>query len=213
MSITVTHGQSISGGGVTIQPQPIQRTGSGSIGIEETLSVAEAGSLTTRTDADTGEITMGSGSHTIETGDTVDVYWDGGVQYGATVGTVSGTAVPIDTGSGDDLPVADTDVTLMKQLEANVSIDGDEAKLLAIILETNTKSLRTAGHVQFQDASNAEIAELDLVTNVPKVWDIEGGDNNPFTGTPITQAKISQGNTTADEGYTLKIVGVQDASP
>lgn len=213
LGVTVSYGISVSGAGVGAIQRSVNRTGSGPIGLDDTLYAAEAGSLTTRTDADTGEITMSSAEHTITTGATVDIYWDGGVQYGATVGTVSGTAVPIDTGSGDDLPDADTDVTVVVQSSANITIDGDETKFLSIELRTNDTSLRTAGHVQFVDSSGAEIAEIDLVTNVPQVWDIEGGSANPFTGNIITAAKLSQGGTDSAETYGIKIIGVQDATP
>lgn len=208
---TITYGSSVSGGGVAIQTQPITRTGSVAIGLEETLVAAQGGSLTTRTDGNTGTITMSSGSHTITTGAVIDIYWDGGVQYGVTVGTVSTTSVPIDSGVGDDLPIADTAVTVVVVAAANVYIDGDNAKILAISLETADKSLRTAGHVQLVDSSDAEIAEIDLVTNIPQVWDIEGNSANPFTGNPITKVNLSQAS--ASVGATIKIVGVADGTP
>lgn len=209
---TVTHAQSISGGGVTIQPLPIARTNSGAIGLEDTLNAAKTGTLTTRSDANTGTLTMTAG-HGITDAQVVDIYWTGGVQYGVVVGTVSTNSVPIDSGIGDDLPAADTAVTVVVQKSINLAIDGDEVDIVAVILETVDKTLRTAGHIQFRDSSNAEIAEVDLVANVPQVWDIAGGSANPFTGNPITNMKVSQGNSTSTETYTLKIVGVQDASP
>jgi len=213
MSIELRHKTTISGGSVSINSPAISRSGSGGIGLEETLPFAQAGVLTTRTDADTGTITMGSGSHTISNGNVVDVYWAAGVHYGATVGTVSTTTVPIDSGTGDDLPSADTAVVVVPQFSANVAIDGDNVALIVMILETTTKSLRDAGHVQLRDVSNAEIAEVDLVANVPKVYDITGGDSNPFTGNPITNIKASTAGTSATETYQFKIVGVVDASP
>lgn len=209
---SVTHAQSISGGGVTIQTQPTIRTNSGAIGLEDTLSAAKSGTLTTRTDNNTGTLTMSSG-HGILTGDVIDIYWSGGVQYGVTVGTVSTNSVPIDGGIGDNLPIATTAITAVVQKSINLAIDGDETDILAIALETVDKSLRTAAHIQFRDAANDQIAEIDLVTNVPQVWDIAGGSANPFAGDPITNLKASQANTTSTETYTLKIVGVQDASP
>lgn len=209
---SVTHAQSISGGGVSIQTQPVIRTNSGPIGLEDTLSAAKVGTLTTRTDANTGELTMSPG-HGITDGQIIDIYWAGGVQYGVTVGTVAANAVPIDSGIGDDLPADETAITAVVQKAINLAIDGDEVDILAIVLETVDKSLRTAGHVQFRDSANDEIAQIDLVTNVPQVWDIAGGAANPFTGDPITNLKASQGNSTSTETYTLKIVGVQDASP
>lgn len=212
VGITITNAVSIAGGGLSIQ-RAVTRTGSGSIALEETLTVAQSGTLTTRTDADTGEITMSDGGHTIATSDVVDVYWDGGVQYGITVGTVSGTAVPIDSGSGDDLPSTSTAVTIVVQSTATISIDGDNTGILGIVLETNDQTLTTAGHIQFLDSGSSEIAEIDLVANVPQIWDITGGSANPFTGNPIVSAKVSQAGTSSTETYKLKIIGVQDATP
>ncbi len=209
---TITHSQAIVGVGVTIQTLPVTRTNSGAIALEDTLNTAKAGTLTTRTDNNTGTITLGSG-HGITTGQIVDVFWSGGVQRTVTVGTVSGTSVPIDGGIGDNLPTATTAVTVCVQKAINLAIDGDNADMVAIVLETVDKSLRTAANVQFLDAASDVIAEIDLVANVPQVWDIEGGSANPFTGDPITNLKASQANSTSTETYTLKIVGVQDASP
>jgi hypothetical protein len=121
--------------------------------------------------------------------------------------------VPIDGGIGDNLPLANDAVTVCVQKAINLAIDGDNADMVAIVLETVDKSLRTAANVQFLDAASDVIAEIDLVANVPQVWDIEGGSANPFTGDPVTNLKASQGNSTSTETYTLKIVGVQDASP
>lgn len=209
---TVTHGQSISGGGITIQPLPVTRTNSGVIALEDTLDAAKSGQLTTRTDDNTGTLTMSSG-HGITTGQIIDIYWSGGVQRTVTVGTVSVNEVPIDGGIGDNLPADETAITAVVQKSINLAIDGDNADIIAVILETVDKTLRTAGNVQFLDAASDVIAEIDLVTNVPQVWDIEGGSANPFTGDPITNLKASQANTTSTETYTLKIIGVQDASP
>ncbi len=209
---TITHAQSISGGGVTIQPLAVTRTNSGMIALEDTLNVAKTGTLSTRTDNNTGTLTMDSG-HGITNGQIVDIYWSGGVQRTVTVGTVSTNSVPFDLGIGDNLPIATTAVTVCVQKAINLAIDGDNADIVAVILETVDKSLRTAANVQFLDAAADVIAEIDLVANVPQVWDIEGGSANPFTGDPITNLKATQGNSTSTETYTLKIVGVQDASP
>lgn len=209
---TVTHAQSISGGGITIQTMPVTRTNSGTIALEDTLNAAKSGTLTTRTDNNTGTLTMTAG-HGLTTGQIVDIYWDGGVQRTVTVGTVATNSVPFDLGIGDNLPTANTAVTVCVQKAINLAIDGDNAKILAVVLETVDKTLRTAANVQFLDSAADVIAEIDLVANVPQVWDIEGGSANPFTGDPITNLKASQANSTSTETYTLKIVGVQDASP
>jgi len=209
---TVTHAQSVSGGGVTIQPLAITRTNSGAIGLEDTLSAAKTGALTTRTSDTVGTLTMAA-SHGITTGQIIDIYWSGGVQYSVTVGTVATNEVPISLGDGDVLPADETAITAVVQKSINLAIDGDETDIIAIIVETVDKTIRTAAHIQFRDAAADEIAEIDFVTNVPQVWDIAGGSANPFTGDPITNLKVSQANVTTTETYTLKIVGVQDASP
>lgn len=209
---TVTHGQSISGGGITIQPLPITRTNSGVIALEDTLDAAKSGQLTTRTDDNTGTLTMSSG-HGLTDGQIIDIYWSGGVQRSVTVGTVVTNSVPIDGGIGDNLPTNMTNITAVVQKSINLAIDGDNTDFISVCLETVDKTIRTAGNVQFRDSANDVIAEIDLVTNVPQVWDIEGGSANPFTGDPITNLKASQANTTSTETYTLKIIGVQDASP
>jgi hypothetical protein len=209
---TITHAQSISGGGVTIQTMPVTRTNSGSIALEDTLNAAKSGTLSTRTDDNTGTLTM-AGGHGLTDGQIIDVYWSGGVQRNVVVGTVATNSVPIDSGVGDNLPTATTAITAVVQKSINLAIDGDETDILAVVLETVDKTIRTAANVQFRDAAADIIAEIDLVANVPQVWDIAGGSANPFAGDPITNLKATQANVTTTETYTLKIVGVQDASP
>lgn len=77
-----------------------------------TISMRGAAStLTTRTNASSGTITAPSG-HGVTTGATIDVYWNqfdspyyiAKIRYGMTVGTVSGTSIPVSGGDGDDLP-------------------------------------------------------------------------------------------------------------
>lgn len=77
--------------------------------------------LTTRTSDSAGVITAPAG-HGITTGATIDVYWmktinSGGydypvahIRYGMTVGTVSGTSIPVSGGLGDVLPTAASEI-------------------------------------------------------------------------------------------------------
>jgi hypothetical protein len=211
MSVNVTYSLSVAGSGASIQSQVV-RTGNASIGLVDTLDAAKTGQLTTRTDNTTGTLTMAA-SHGITTAAVIDLYWTGGVRYGVVVGTVSVNSVPISGGAGDNLPSNLTNITAQVQQTANIYIDGDNTELIAIELRTNDRSLRTAGHIGFFDAANDLIAELDLVTNVPQVYDIAAGVSNPFTGDPITYAKISQGGTSTTETYQLQIIGVYDATP
>lgn len=66
------------------------------------------GSLTTRTDADTGVITVTDDDHAITNSNTVFVWWSGGVVRSMTVSSVATNAITVDGGTGDDLPAADT---------------------------------------------------------------------------------------------------------
>jgi hypothetical protein len=211
MSVNVTYGLSVSGSGASIQSS-IVRSGSAPIGLSETLAVAKTGTLSTRTDNTVGTLTMTTG-HGITTAAVIDLYWDGGVRYGVVVGTVSTNSVPISLGAGDNLPIATTAITAVLQSTANIFLDGDNTEFLAIELRTTNRALRTAGHIAFYDAANDLIAELDLVANIPQVYDLAGGSANPFTGDPITYAKISQGGSVATEIYQLMIIGVYDATP
>jgi hypothetical protein len=192
----------------------IVRSASASVGLVESLPAAKTGTLSTRTDNTDGELTMSAG-HGITTAAVINLHWTvagaPGVRYGVVVGTVATNAVPISGGSGDNLPIATTAITATLPTTANVLIDGDNTKLIAVELKTTDTSLRTAGHVAFRDASNDLIAELDLVTNVPRVYDIEGGDANPFTGDVITYIQASNANSTV--AANLQIQSVYDASP
>lgn len=183
----------------------------GEVTASPSLVVAQSGTLTTRTDADTGTITMASGAHTIATGNTVDVYWSGGVQYGVTVGTVSGTAVPIDTGSGDDLPAQDTAVTVVPQQAVTCNIDGDNASIVAIELVPSSATDTTAAHLDMQDSGGSTILELDLVAGVPRIYDLAAGDTNALTGNPIVSIKASQAGT--DAARVVKIAAAYDSTP
>lgn len=205
-----TYQVSVSAAGLSVEGQ-IVRSGDGVIGHEIALPAADAGTLSTRTDDDTGTLTMSSGSHGITTGAVIDLYWSGGVRYGITVGTVSGTSVPIgadDSGAGDVLPAQDTAITADVQVSVNTLIDGDNVSLLAMELQTTGTSGK--GHVDMLDSGPATIEEIDLVGNVPRVFDITGGDTNVFTGNVIESMKVSNGDTTA---ATLIICGVQDSTP
>ena len=87
-------------------------------GVSKNLPAAKTGDLTTRTDNDTGTLTMDPG-HGISTGNKLDVYWvdpttgEEKSRVNMTVGTVSGNTVPIDLGNGDNLPLVNTEIRAM----------------------------------------------------------------------------------------------------
>lgn len=200
---------SLDAGGVSIN-KGVTRTGDGAIGLEVSLPAGKPGQLTTRTDNETGTLTMESG-HGITTGAIIDLYWDGGSRHGILVGTVSSNSVPIgadDAGTGDNLPTNLTNIVACVQVVITETIDGDALVCLAVCLESTSNSGK--GYVEMLDDGPASIAALDLVANVPKPYDIEGGADNPFTGNVIVSMVASNGHTT---DATLKINGFKDTTP
>lgn len=207
---TLNYSVTVSGlGGNIAQSLPRSANAGGIREIE--LPVGKAGTLTTRDDNNTGTITMSDVGHGITTGAKVDVYWNGGVQYNVTVGTVVGSSVPIDLGVGDNLPTASTAVVVSVRNQVNLDIDGDNLVLLAIKQKFNSNTIESESHIDFQDSGSAQVAEVDLEANGPQVWDIAGGSANPFTGNPITKAFASNGSTT--EVATLQLLWLQDSTP
>lgn len=174
------------------------------------VPVGYAGTLTTRTDNNTGTVTL-AGGHAITTGMNVDIYWDGGVQYNVTVGTVSTNSMPFDLGVGTNLPSTSTAVVVSPRTRINLDIDGDALCVLAIRQKYATETETADSHVDFQDSGSSVIAAVTLEANVPQVYDIEGGASNPFTGNPITKAYVSNGST--DNAAILQLLWLQDATP
>ncbi len=184
----------VSGLGQAIN-QTLNYTDDGGTPREVDVPPGYAGTLTTRTDDNTGTVTLAAG-HGIVTGDEVDIYWDGGVQYAVTVGTVATNSMPFDAGIGDNLPTASppTAVVVCKRVEVNADIDGDSLSFLACKQHYDQANETANSHVDFQSAAPAEIEELDLAANVPRTFNIRAGDPNGFTGDPITKLYVSNGS-------------------
>lgn len=183
----------------------VVRTGDHPNVYDITLPAAKAGTLSTRTDNDTGVVTVASG-HGVTTSNLVDVYWitgSTGRRYGMTVTGTTGTTISIDGGSGDNLPTALDAVTIAPQVVINTTIDGDNINILGLMAFVPDSTATSKAHVTFKDSGAAAIANLDLTANVPRVYDIDGGDTNVFTGNPIVTAHATNGNSTYDATLTI----------
>lgn len=199
----------LAGGGDTIS-RAVTRTVEGANSRKVTLPAAKTGNLTTRTDDNTGTLTMDA-DHGIQTGDIIDIYWDGGVQYNVVVGTVSVNSVPFDSGVGDNLPADESEITASVQVEVETAIDGDALDSISVDFYQAGNGTGK-GHVDFQESDSTSIAPLDLdAAGAPLIWDITGGADNPFTGDPIAKAMASNGDSTA--AATLKIIWGGDSTP
>ena len=180
----------------------------GIVAVEKELpavAAAKTGSLTTRTDDNTGVATLSTG-HGILTNDVVDVYWSGGIRFGM-VATVSGNAVSLEGGAGDNLPAQDAAVTVVKQTPVEVNFDGDTLEIIGIFYR-NTADTGAKAHLDLQDVGNASIEEVDLVHEkanggCSKIWNIEGGDTNVFSGNRITHGAASHDSGSAGTLFIL----------
>jgi hypothetical protein len=202
------YGIAISAGGVSIS-KSIVRTADATIGYEVTLPAAKAVTSWVKTDANTAACDLPSG-HGYSNGN-FDVYWSGGQRL-AVPGTISTNALSLDGGTGTDFPASATSgVVVCRHVSINTTIDGDNVKVIGVSLEYADPASTSIGHILCEDASDNDIANIDLDANLPLVYDIEGGVTNPFTGAIITETLATHNNTSASA--TLKIVGVQDSTP
>ncbi len=122
------------------------------VSFEKSVPLAKQGTLTLRTDNNTGTITMASGSHGITTGARVAIFWldatTGAVtcQRRVTVGTVSGTSLPIDLGTGSNLPPLSTVVQVAVTQEVDITVTA--ADIVAFLLHKFKLQARWAEHGQ-----------------------------------------------------------------
>lgn len=102
-------------------------TGGESAKVTLTLEAGVSGSLTTRTDANTGVITVAA--HSLTTADFCSVFWTdtSGVEKcheNMDITAVTSTTISVDLGQGDDLPTALTAVIVSKVASRVVAWDG-----------------------------------------------------------------------------------------
>ena len=157
----------------------------------ESVPIAKSGTLTTRTDDNTGTLTMASG-HGITTGQRLDIYWSTGRRYTVLVGTVSGNSVPFDLGGGDNLPAVDTTITAMVPIEEPCVVTGNNVtSIFAGCAVTST--------IVFVDGSYNILHAITLTTTTTPsyVWTSNDGGTNPLAGDSPTKILISHGDLTA----------------
>lgn len=203
---------SFASGGVSIG-KTVTRTGDHPNSYEVELPAGKAVTAWVKTDANTAACDLPSG-HGYSNGN-FDVYWTASsvdyVRYGVP-GTISTNALSLDGGTGDDFPAsATTGIVVTRQVNINTAIDGDAIEAICICLELSDQTATTRGHVDFQDSGPATILAQTLTANVPKIWDIEGGATNVFTGNPIVDCYATNGSSAA--AATLKIVSLEDSTP
>src|SRR3990167_2367581 len=142
---------------------------------EVTLPVGKAGSLTTRTDDDTG--TFACTAHGLAVNDYADVYWStaGNVRYGMLVTAVGDAdTVTLDGGAGDVLPAEAAAVVITEQVGIDTSIDADRISMIGVYAQSATSPSTAVAHLHCKDANGTTIEEMDLVGGVHQIYDVTG---------------------------------------
>lgn len=191
MSVSMTFKETNQVLGMTF-PCAVTVTADGAVLKNITVPAAKTGTLTTRTDADTGTLTM-AGGHGITTGARLDLYWTGGMRRGITVGTVASNSVPIDLGSGDDLPGTSTAITAMVPVEEPFVVTGDDAQAVACYSDKS-------GQIVFAESDNSEVKAYAmggaLGSEQSAVWNSTRDSVNPLASGAITKAFFSHSSST-----------------
>lgn len=201
----------IRGAGMLLSGVTTETTSDSVTAYDPAVLPAKAGELTTRTDNETGEITMAAGGHGITTAQVVDLYWDGGARYGITVGTVAGTTVPIgadNSGTGDNLPLVNTDVLVAPQTTVAVVMSAAPIALGVQMLHASD-SETAVSHVSLLDSGDAEVGAVELIGNDVRAFNFAGGDTI-FTSDAVASAIVSTAATSAAQ---LKMIVADDATP
>lgn len=179
-------------------PSTLNLSSDGGMVKSVSLPAAKVGQLTTRTDADTGELTMAAG-HGITTGDRLDVYWEGGSRRGVVVGTVATNQVPIDLGDGDDLPDNLTAVTAMVPTEEEFLFTGNNAEALAFFSQRK-------GTIVLATSADAESTARVLAAGVSSVWTPQRDPTVPTAGDDVAKVFFSHADS-ANTGI-LRVVAL-----
>lgn len=177
---TVSLSQSVTIGGVVISGRN-DVDEEGQIGVDATLEAGHAGTLSTRTDADTGVATVGSG-HGITTANLVDVYWTGGKRLGMTVTATGATTINVDGGSGDNFPVVSTAIVVSKVYALDCVFTGSDAAVIGIALE------RT-GCVNLRGSTTNYLSVVFSAAGQAYIWTSPA--TNPVSGASLDTIRAS----------------------
>ncbi len=116
-------------GGLMIQGVST-RTEEQAIPTETDLNAGKSGTLSTRTDNDTGVITMAAG-HGFQTGDKLTVFSGTSTARCGMGATVAGDEVTVDGGAGDNLPAQSTAVIVCKEKDIDLDVVGNDIVMMA----------------------------------------------------------------------------------
>lgn len=154
--------------------------------VNESIPIAQPGQLTTRTDNTHGTITMTNSGHGITTGQRIDLYWSNGQTYNVTVGTVSGTSVPITLSTGS-LPVVNSAVTAGIATQVLIAITGNNLSALLFTTPSN-------GYFVMDTSGPADENPQYVAAGGSYTWYTGSGITNPLAGVTIASMWMSHSN-------------------
>lgn len=169
-------------GGIAIQ-EPFTRTGDVETAADPTLPAARSGKLSTHTSGVAGVATLGA-DHGLSVGDRIDVYWQGGLAYGATIDETTAQTVTFSGAQGDALPAEDTNIRLAQCQPVDCGFDGD--RLRALVAHVPDRSC-----LIFVEADDSVVAAKELQYGEPLVYIAGFSPGNPFSGPPIARIYAS----------------------
>lgn len=201
MSGTAKITQKTTVAGVTITSE-IVRNDELEISFRATPDAGKSGTLSTRTDDDTGILTVATG-HGITDSDTVSVFWAGGSRHSMAVTATTGTTISINLGAGDNLPIATTAIVVAKESTHDLAIVGDDLGALVIGCASRVS-------VNFLDSGDASLLRYDAAAKEGRLWFSGHGVTNPLAGDTVASVVLACGETTAAE---VRIAALLDTTP
>ncbi len=188
MTTTATQTVSTVIAGTTIT-STIRRTEEIAERVSLSMAAGLAGTLSTRTDNDTGVLTVATG-HGITISDTVAVFWNGGFVKNCDVTAVTSTTISIDAAIGDNLPTATTAIVVSKQNSYSLLLSGDTLRVMAI-------SCGQRALVDFRSSAPATLLAYDMAESEGRTWLSESDVTNPLAGDTVATVHVANGGTTA----------------
>lgn len=201
MSLSLVINKSYTLGGKSFT-QNLTVNDTNAVMVEESIPVAQPGTLASASTTAAGNITATNTAHGIITAQRADVYWNvsgvPGSRRGVTVGTVSGTTIPISGGAGDNLPATASGIVVATPVSAKLPVVG--ASITGIVAACNQQSI-----LDITDATPTELLGITIPQGGTYQWHLYSGTAVPISGT-ATQVFLSHSNTATPQLMTLGIL-------
>ncbi len=176
-------------GGAPVNNATIDISSDGAIQQAVDVPKASVGTLSTRTDDDTGVATVPTG-HGVIAADLITLFFAGGHRRDVVVDSVTGTTITFGTvtpGAGDNLPAQDDPITVCKQVDVNVDFVGND--VIAIMATCGARAV-----IGFM-ASGTRQKNVELKAGNGRQWHWisadGGGATNPLSAVTVDQVRVA----------------------